>query len=104
MAMKMLFGYNFGKLSVAVIPAGQDKADRDDWQEIDPASLPDALGDLYQEYKDAYSLAKDAREAFEAAMRDAAGIKAPVKVAKAGAKARSLADFLKAQEAGGHRA
>ena len=57
MAMKMLFGYNFGKLSVAIVPAHVKQADKGDWQEIDPASLTDELQDAYQEYKDAYALA-----------------------------------------------
>ncbi len=42
------------------------------WQEIDPASLPEAQGGLYQEYKAQYRAMKEAREAFEASFAPAA--------------------------------
>ena len=42
------------------------------WQEIDPASLPEAQSTLYVKYKNAYVLAKVARDAFEASFAPAA--------------------------------
>lgn len=111
--MKMLFGYNFGKLSIAVIPQTQKKAEKEDWAEIDPNSLEDSLQDLYLEYKDRYQAYKDspaavamrdARAAFELGMRDTAGLKASPKVAKASKGSLSLADFLAGQANSGRQA
>ena len=104
MAMKMLFGYNFGKLSIAVIPASQEKADRDDWTAIDPASLPDDIADAYEEYKDCYRLMKEAKAAFEGKMRDKAGLVEAKATPKPAKGSLTLAAFLDMQQASGRRA
>ncbi len=104
MANKMLFGYNFGKLSIAVIPQGQDKAERDDWTAIDVASLPDDIGDAYEEYKDCYRLMKDAKAMFEGKMRAQAGLTEAKPQAKPAKGSLSLADFLASQASSGRRA
>ncbi len=97
MTMKMLFGYNFGKLSIAVIPQWQDKAERENWTAIDVASLPDDIGDAYEEYKDCYKLMKAAKATFETAMREQAGLQEAKPQAKPAKGSLSLADFLAQQ-------
>ena len=104
MTMKMLFGYNFGKLSIAVIPQAQDKAERGDWREIDVNSLPDDIGDAYEEYKDCYRLMKEAKARFEGKMRDQAGLQEAKATPKASKGSLSLADFLASQASAGRRA
>ena len=108
MSLKMLFGYNFGKLSLAVIPATQKTAKKEDWQDVDPATLSEELQVLHAEYKDAYAALKatperkavdDTRKAFEAAMRETAGIVAAPKAAAKGSV--SLADFIASRVASG---
>ncbi len=96
-ATKMLFGYNFGKLSIAIIPLSQAKAEKSDWQEIDIDTMDDDMRLAYDSYKDAYRDMKAAREAFEASMRDAAGIADHTAKPAAAPKRQSLADYLKAQ-------
>lgn len=112
MANKMLIGYNFGRLTIAVIPQEQKKADKEDWREIDPDSLPDELSALYDDYKEWYKLAqetkemvaaKEAKAAFETAMREQAGLATAAK-AKASNKAVSLSDFLASQANAGRQA
>ena len=104
MTMKMLFGYNFGKLSVARIPQDQDKAEREDWTAIDVASLPEDIADAYEEYKDCYRLMKVAKATFETAMREQAGLAEAKVVSKPAKGSLSLADFLASQAKAGHRA
>ena len=108
--MKMLFAYNFGKLSLAVIPDSQKKAEKSDWTEIDPETLPDDCQDLLVEYKDAYHDAhntpqyqamKTAKAAFEAAMRSTGGCSTGKAKAKS-SKAVSLASFLTSNANGGY--
>jgi len=94
MTRKMLFGYNFGKLSIAIIPAVQAKAEKQDWVEIEPASLDETAFAAYRDYKAQYAKAKAARELFEQAMRDAAGIATAPAPKPAGAARQSLADYL----------
>ncbi len=104
MTMKMLFGYNFGKLSIAVIPQAQDKAERGDWREIDVTSLDDDIADAYEEYKDCYRLMKEAKALFEGKMRAKAGLAEPKATPKVAKGSLSLADFLAQQASTGRRA
>lgn len=92
---KLLFGYNFGKLSVAVLPADQLKADKTDWLEINPDTLTPATRKLYDAYKLQASITKSAREAFETDMRGHMGIASAIKPT-ASTKALSFADLVKA--------
>ena len=100
---KMLFGYNFGKLSVAIIPAGQAKAERGDWQEIDANTLPPAAKAKYEAYKAKYREAKGLKDEFEALLREAAGIKGETKAEKAAVPKLTLSQFIASQNASGHR-
>lgn len=92
---KLLFGYNFGKLSTAVIPADQAKAEKGDWLEINPDTMPTPMRKLYDDYKASASATKLAREAFESAFRRDMGIAGTVKTT-ASTKALSFADLVKA--------
>lgn len=92
---KMLIGYNFGKLSVAIIPATQAKAEKDDWATVDPTTLPSHVQNAYKDYKDAYQVMKEAREVFEQMLREETGIVSPTKVATKGqTKPLSMADLM----------
>jgi TPP-dependent pyruvate/acetoin dehydrogenase alpha subunit len=102
MANKMLFGYNFGKLSIAVIPAYQDRADKEDWKQIDPNSLPEDMLAAYELYREASREAGELRKAFEDKVKAAAGFKAEAKPAPKGAV--SLASFLGSQANSGRNA
>lgn len=91
------------------------------WTTIDPASLSETQADAYAAYKALYRSMKDAREAFEGAMQagvpdgqrmilgynfgklSAAIVPDDRKPAKAKATTQSLAEFLAAQSAQGHR-
>ena len=94
MSMKMLFGYNFGKLSIAVIPLSQAKADKEDWQEVDLDELSPEIRKAYEEYKASYKVTKGHREYFEAVMRGMADIHTPVKAKAAKVARPSLAEYL----------
>ena len=92
MALKLLFGYNFGKLSLAAIPQDQAKADKEDWIEVHPSTLPEDIADAYEIYKEAYREMKDYRLAFEAKMRAHLGV---TEQAKPVAKPKlSLSEYL----------
>ena len=93
MAMKMLFGYMFGKLAVAVIPSYQDKAERDDWRKIDPATLPNEVANAYEAYREANAMAADARRDFEKLFRDTVGFEQPKAVARVSKDTLSLDAF-----------
>jgi len=89
----MFFGYNFGKLSLAITRG--KRPEKGDWKEINPVSLGGEIKTAYNEYKAAYKLAKEAREAFERKVRTAAGIDTskPVHVGKS---AGTLEGFITA--------
>lgn len=94
MANKMLFGYNFGKLSIAVIPAHQAKAEKGDWMDVDVTELHDDIQLAYEVYKEAYKVAKAHKAHFEALMKDHAGLEDQPKAAPKARQRQSLADYL----------
>lgn len=91
---KLVFGYNFGKLSVAVVKSEGQTLGKGDWREIDPATMTPELQEAYGKLKEARRLAAVAKGEFEAMMTKAAGFEAKPTVAKASPKAVSLADYL----------
>lgn len=92
---KLLFGYNWGKASIAIIPVRQDKADKNDWQDVDFSELDPECETAYEAYKAAYKAAKAAREQYEALMRGAIGIDSHVSQRRVAAKVRrTLAAYL----------
>lgn len=89
------------------------------WSEIDPASLPTAIGEAYAKYKAQYAAMKEARARFEDMLQPGAPAgkrivcgynfgKLSVALADAADKPASskgsLSDFLSQQQAGGRRA
>ena len=91
--MRMFIGYNFGKLSVAVIGDGVEKPQKEDWRNIDPATLPDDVRRAYTEYKDSYAVTAEFRKDFERKLRSLGGITTPV-VRKNATRSFSLADAI----------
>ena len=92
---KLLFGYNWGKASIAIIPVRQEKADKSDWQDVDFSELDPECEAAYEAYKVAYKAAKAAREAYETLMRNAIGIDSHAEQRRAVAKPkRTLASYL----------
>lgn len=91
------------------------------WVTIDPSSLPDQTRAAYENYKTAYRIMKEQREAFEGLMQNgvpegqriilgynfgklsAAIVADDRKPAKAKAATQSLAEFLASQSAQGQR-
>jgi hypothetical protein len=92
----MYFGYYFGKLSIATTDGS--KPEKGDWQEIDPTTLSDNQQEMYEAYKAAYRIAKEAKAAFEASVRREAGfaVKPVTKTTKK--PGLSLADYLAMQQ------
>ena len=91
---KLLFGYNWGKASIAIIPVRQDKADKSDWQDVDFSELPGDCETAYEAYKAAYKAAKAAREQYEALMRGAIGVDSVRRERPVAKPKRTLADYL----------
>ena len=100
--MQMRFGYNFGKLSIAVVPEGTEPT-KDDWKELDPNTLPEGERNAYQAYKSHYKAMKEAKVTFENRLRNRCGLVAVVKAQpKASSKALSLDAFIRINELNGH--
>lgn len=99
--MKMLFGYNFGKLSIAMV---EDRAEKEDWNEIDPESLSTASRVAYDAYRVQRKKAGELKAEFERIMRREAGIVSGEKTQKASKSAISLSDFLAMNSRSGYRA
>lgn len=93
MAMKMLFGYNFGRLSIAAIPQTQAKAEKEDWIDVDVTKLDQSVADAYEVYKEARAIANDLRKEFETKFKASVGYKDTPKVKPVQPK-RSLAEYL----------
>ena len=89
MAKQMVFGYNFGKLSIAVVEAGE-KAEREDWRELDPSSLPKDIEAQYNAYVELRREANSAKQLFENALRVKLGFEQKARANKAGSKAISF--------------
>jgi hypothetical protein len=105
--MKALFGYNFGRASIAIIPDSQKKASKEDWTQVDFATLPSeaqvafkAFQDYNEELKatEAFKRVQAARTEYEMIMRSVLGIKSD-KLSK-----QSFADYLASRTEAGYAA
>ena len=95
---KLVFGYNFGKLSVAIVKTVGQKLDKGDWTTIDPDSLSPELQQAYSELREARKLANEVRAKFEAMMTKEVGLEPEAKPEPKAKKALSLADYIAAQQ------